>query len=236
MVALRDYYIDSTYSAVKTSGTPAQRKFLDRYAQSRQEAIDLGGELGNLLSSVNTNGVVGQIKTAIALIKLNVSPVITLGLPFGGDNHNDTTLSDEVSETIQSVKDIATLWSELKAAGLQDRVNFASINVFGRTLRRVSTGGRTHHAQHHTTIAFGSNIKGGVVGGYTPIKSTGISELKAAAIKSTTGGTTGGTDIPYEHGLASVGKTLAYAAGVSTARINARIDPDVGKVISGGLV
>jgi hypothetical protein len=235
MIALRSRFLDKTYQEIKTNGTPAQKKFLDNYALSRQEAAQVGGELGALLADVDGDDPLNQVRAAVALIQLNIAPVVTLGLPFGGDNHQDTDLDDEVTETTASIATLAFLWDRLKAAGLQDKVTFATLNTFGRSLVRSTSGGRNHNGLHHTMCVFGSSIKPGVVGGIAPTTSTGsIQEFRAASINSVTGGTSGATDVPYEQSLAAVGKTLAKAVGVSDAKIELRIS--TGKIISGALV
>ena len=124
MIAMRDRFIDKAYSDLKVTGTPAQRKFFDQYAISRQSAGTMGNALGDLLSSVTSDAPIDQAKVAVAFLQLGIAPVISLGLPFGGDNHSDSDLLDEVTETNESVAVIAALWGYLKAAGLQDRVQF----------------------------------------------------------------------------------------------------------------
>jgi hypothetical protein len=197
----------------------------------------MGNQLGALLSDVTSNNPVDQIRVAVAMIQLKIAPVITLGLPFGGDNHSDTDLSDEVGETTSSVALINTLWSSLKSANLQNQVTFATLNTFGRSLRRTSEGGRSHNSEHHAMCVFGPNIKAGVVGGCAPTNTSGaVSDMRAAAINSSTGGISGATDIPFEQTLASVGKTLIKAVGISDARLEVRTDKAIGKVITGALI
>jgi hypothetical protein len=237
MIALRNRYLDQTYKTLKTQGTPAQRRFLDQYAISQQEATTMGSGLGDLLSGVTSNNADGQIKAAVALLKLNIAPAVTLGFGFGGDNHFDSDLEDEVTATTSGVAAIGKLWAELKTQGLQDKTTFATLNVFGRSLRRASSGGRNHNGNHHCMVVFGPNIKAGVVGGFKAINAaSSTTDMKAAPINSVTGGTGGITDIPFEHTLASVGKTLIKAVGISDTRLNLRVDGKVGKVISGALI
>ncbi|WP_394201393.1 DUF1501 domain-containing protein [Marinagarivorans algicola] len=235
MVAMRDQFIDQTYADIKTRGTAAQRAFLDRYAISQQEAQALGDSLGGLIEDIDDNSTADQAKMAAALIQLKVSPVITLGFDFGGDNHNDADLAREVSETTQTIDALKVLWQKLVAAGIEDQVAFASMNVFGRTLLRSASGGRDHNGRHHAMYVFGANIKPGVIGGLeTYIGRRGTTDFSATAIHSAGGAARGNADIPYEETLSAVGKTLAAAVGVPTARINQRIDG--GKIITGGLV
>jgi hypothetical protein len=236
MVAMRDHFLDQTYQEVKATGTPAQRKFLDRYASSRQEAQTLGDSLGELLTDITGSGPADQAKMAAALIQLKVAPVITLGMPFGGDNHQDLMLEKEVDETITTIEAFKTLWDKLTFARVQNDVVFASFNVFGRTLKRASNGGRDHNGSHHCMYVFGSTIKAGVVGGLEAYQRRSGPEgidFKASAINAANGSTSN-PNIPFEQTLSSVGKTLATAVGIDAARITKRID--TGRVITGALV
>jgi uncharacterized protein (DUF1501 family) len=195
----------------------------------------MGDSLGELITDVDGNDASNQVKVAVALIQLNIAPVVTLGLEFGGDNHQDINLSNEVTETEQAMLALNTLWDRLKAAGLEDKVVFASLNTFGRTLIRNDTGGRNHRGSHHNMFVFGAAIKPGIVGGIEPnFKDGKIKSFQATGINSVTGSSTGNLDIEYEDTLVSVGKTLAKSIGVSEERINQRIDG--GKIITGALV
>jgi len=83
------------------------------------------------------------------------------------------------------VASIGKLWTELNAAGLQDRVTFATINVFGRTLSAAKGNGRgrTHHGDHHVAVLIGKPFKGGVVGGVEPADG----DYRATSIDATSG-------------------------------------------------
>ena len=229
MVNMRDRFIDQTYQQIKDNGTPAQKNFLDDYAISREAAKNVGDNLANLL-----NGSSDPARIAVALIQLNVSPLITVGLGFGGDNHRDGDLINEVDSTSDNaIPFINTLWNELKRANLQDSVVFSSLNVFGRTLVRNNDEGRDHNSEHHAMMAFGPNIKGGVVGGLEPYqRRRNQGDFKATAINSQTGGSAN-PDIPHEETFVSVGKTLAKAVGVSDEQIEKRFDG--GRIITGAL-
>lgn len=235
MVAMRDRFLDETYAEVKSNGTPAQKKFLDRYASSRQEAQKLGDSLADLITDINGNTPADQAKMAAALIQLKVSPVITLGMPFGGDNHQDTNLANEVDDTLATMDALKTLWEKLNFAGIASDVVFASMNVFGRTLLRAPNGGRDHNGSHHCMYVFGPTINAGVIGGIeTYQRRKDKIDFKAKRINSANGGTGNAADIPYEETLSAVGKTLAASVGVTDERINKRIDG--GKVITAALV
>ncbi|MEL7371664.1 MAG: hypothetical protein AAFN74_22260 [Myxococcota bacterium] len=215
VVRLRDATLDQIYRRVQTSGSAAQKAFLDRYALGRAQAAQLGDQLGPLLQNVDADGPVAQIRTAVALFRLRVTPVVVLQAPFGGDNHQDTQLANEVAQTIQSVETIRLLWTELVAAGLQDQVTFAYLDTFGRDLVRNSSGGRDHNRDHHTMLMFGPRIVPSVVGRLEPITNRNgtLRDFGVASINN----------IPKEQSLETAGKTLAKAVGLSDARINTRI-------------
>ena len=46
---------------------------------------------------------------AITLIQMNVTPVIAIHIPFGGDNHRDVGLATETAQTVSGVATIAAL-------------------------------------------------------------------------------------------------------------------------------
>ena len=127
--------------------------------------ISRGGLQIRPTDPANRDSPTDQVIAAVALIKLKVAPVITIHLPFGSDNHNDSDLTVEAQETVDSIGVLGTLWSELTTAGLQDQVTFASLNVFGRTLKRNAGGGRNHNQNHHVMALFGKHVQGGVIGG-----------------------------------------------------------------------
>src|SRR5260370_40492949 len=80
---------------------------------------------------------------------------------------------------------------------MQDRVTFAMMNVFGRTLSAShgATNGRNHHGDHHVTVLIGKPMKGGVVGGLEPANN----DYRATSIDSRSGGAGagGGGRIPF---------------------------------------
>ncbi len=234
MIKARDHFVDRNYRSIKNNGTPAQKKFFDRMVQSRQTAATVSEELSSRVSGINGDDPTNQAKMIVALIQVNVAPVYTFGIPFGGDNHQDNDLSDEVQETTKAMEYIETLWKELKSAGKQNDVVVTSLNPFGRTLLRNSRGGRDHNGLHHGMFVFGQDIKPGIVGGLEPVRTGGkVTEFKASAIQSNTGKARANGDIPFEETLVSVGKTLAKAVGISDARIEKRLDG--GKIIKGAL-
>lgn len=237
MVGLRDKFIDNAYRTVKSSGTPAQMRFLERYAASRVQAATIGDSLGDLISDIRSNDAIDQMRVSVALMRLNITPVVTMGLPFGGDNHSDPDLARETDETESAIPALTELWNKLSEApdGLINRVTFASLNTFGRGL--LGENGRNHNENHHTMLVCGSGIRGGVVGGIEPIyRSDGrVEDFKATSIDSSSGASVrnNGGDIAFDDTFASVSKTLAHSLGIPESIVNERIEG--GTIIKGAL-
>jgi hypothetical protein len=162
---------------------------------------------------------------------MNVSPVVSIHIPFGGDNHTDTALAKESSDTIAGVATIGKLWTQLNAVGLQDRVTFATLNVFGRTLSAKNGNGRDHHGDHHVAVLIGKPFKGGVVGGVEP----NDGDYSATSIDATTGNAVPGDggNIPFSETLSAMGKTLGVGCGVDGVFLDQSIRG--GKVVAGAL-
>ena len=166
---IRDADLDRINAWFKQNGSSAQRDFLDRYATSQQQARSISQSLLNTLANITDNSPNSQVAAAVVLIQMNVSPVVSIHIPFGGDNHTDTSLATETKQTVAGVTAIGNLWTQLNAAGLQDRVTFAMMNVFGRTLNAAkNANGRDHQSDHHVTVLIGKPFQGGVVGGLEP--------------------------------------------------------------------
>jgi hypothetical protein len=229
---LRDSALDEMHLLLKERGTKAQKLYLDSLALSRQQARTLGSDLLDMLAAIRTNAAEGQVTAAVALIKMNVSSVITIRIPFGGDNHTDDgLLRSEVPQHDSGIKAIAQLMEALRVAGLQDQVTFAAYNVFGRTLKKNGTAGRDHWGSHHATVMMGAGLKAGVVGGLEPK----AADYYATPIDSRTGaGVAGGGDIPFAETLAAMGKTLGASLGLDREALDRHIAG--GKVVTAALV
>ncbi len=224
LTALRDQEIDALYGDLRANGSRVQRQFLDRYALGREQVRKLGDELATLLARLpldptDKDSPTDQIVAAVALMKLKVAPVVTIHLPFGGDNHNDSDLTAERDQTVGSMATLTTLWNELTAQGLQDQVSFASLNVFGRTLKRNASGGRNHNQNHHVMMMFGKNVRGSVIGGAVPL----AGDFAASAIDSKTGAASANGDIDPLSSLESAAKTLYTALDLPAAGMEKRI-------------
>jgi len=229
--ALYTQTMDALYQNLKQNGTRAQRSFLDQHALSRSEAIAIGDGLGDLLDDIDGDDFDNQLKTAIALIRLRVAPVITVRHEFSRDNHQDSTLEDEATRTLRSLNALANYWDALENNGLTDQVNFATLDVFGRTPHRSTrNGGRDHFNQMTLGLVHGSDFKGGMIGGLRAIMRRGNERPVATGINSQTGGSAS-ADIPAGSTLAAYGKTIMKAAGIADERLAIRVPS--GKVVEG---
>jgi uncharacterized protein (DUF1501 family) len=217
--SLRDKDLDRLNAVFKAHGNNEQRKFLDRLAQTQGEARGISQQLLENLAAITANDANNQVLAAVTLIKMNVTPVVSLRIPFGGDNHTDTDLVNETKQTIAATGSIALLMQKLTELGLQDRVTFAAMNVFGRTLAKKGTKGRDHLANHHATVLIGKGFRGGVVGGLAPK----AGDYAALPIVSATGLGDAAGDIKFEETLGAMGKTLGTALGISRPALDENI-------------
>ena len=208
---LRDSSLDQMYAVLKEHGTAAQRRYLDNLVGSRQQARSLSDSLLSSLDSITTNDADGQITAAVTLVRMNVSPVVVIHIPFGGDNHSDPGLvKSEVPQTETGVQQIGSLMTTLQQNNLQDQVTFGMYNVFGRTLVKKGTTGRDHWASHHTTVMIGKAIRAGVTGGLEPK----AGELLAVAVEFKTGqGGSGGGDVSFADTLGAEGQGRLAGVG-----------------------
>ena len=218
--------LDALY---RGSATKEQKAYLDSLIVSRTELAGIQQNLLTALNGIKDNSVASQIAAAIVLFQMKVTPVVAIHIPFGGDNHNDTALAGEAKQTVSGVASIASLMSQLTAAGLQDQVSFISLNVFGRTLNQSNTNGRNHNQNHQVSLAIGKPFRGGIIGG---VAIQG-SDYGALAIDSTSGAGMAGADIPQTETLSSFGKTVLAAVGVDAGTIDKQIS--YGKVVKGAL-
>jgi hypothetical protein len=231
LAQLRDQSMDLLHARLKTSGSPAQRSFMDNLAISRAQARGISDTLVNNLAAVQDNDVSGQILGAATLIAMNVTPVVVIRVPFGGDNHGDPQLINETEQTQSGIDAIGALMQTLRQYQLEDRVTFATLNVFGRTLQQLGTSGRHHWADHQVSLLIGKTVRAGVVGGVVPGP---LQDYTALPIDSTTGLGTPDGDVSVPQTLGSFGKTLASAVGVSKDIVERDIGQ--GKVISAALM
>ena len=226
---VRDDTLSKIDDIYRNSATPAQSKYLDSLITTRQQVRNINTSLLDLLSGIPDNSVKSQIDVAIALIQMNVSPVIVVHIPFGGDNHVDAALTRETTEHLTGVASINYLMTQLQAKNLQDSVLFMSLNVFGRTIGANTIGGRNHNENLQTSITIGNTFKAGMVGAVMPV----AGDYGAAPISSSSGAGGSGGDIAPADTLASFGKTMMAGLGLDTTAIGSLVSS--GTVIQGAL-
>jgi len=233
---LRDADLDRVNAILKVSGTDAQKQYLDQYATSQTQARQIPQDLQSLLADISGNDPDDQATAAAILIKMKVSPVIVMHIPFGGDNHSDDGLANEAKQTVTGVATINGLLATLAKLGIADQVTFATLNVFGRSLVQGGDQGRSHWSNHHTAVVIGKPFKSGVIGGLVPIGE----DLGASGIDSATGAASSSGDIQVGDTLPSFAKTLGRGLGVPQDYLDENIrggsGVGAGKTVTGALV
>jgi Protein of unknown function (DUF1501) len=235
---IRDQSLGKLNELAKTSGSNVQKQFLDTMATSRNQVRQLAEALSTTLNAITSDDVKGQGLAAAALISANVTPVVTMHIGFGGDNHTDTDLAAEATQTVSGVAGIQSLMDALAALGLQDKVTFATMNVFGRNLNGIAkTDGRTgrdHYGNHAVTVMIGKNVKAGVYGGVAQGSSAAY---LASAIDSATGAPNPAGDIPVAQTHVSAIRTLGVALGIPEDQLNTDFTAMAGgKVIKAAVI
>jgi hypothetical protein len=226
---LRGATLDRLYDLYKRDATTAQRQYIDSLATSREQVRDIKQELLQALSTIRDNGADAQVLAAITLIRMKVSPVVTIHVPFGGDNHRDVDLAQETAQTISGVATIASLLEQLERAGLGDKVTFMTLNVFGRTLGPGHENGRHHNANHQVSLAIGKALRGGVVGAVGRV----APDFGALAIDSKTGAGRADGDIRPLDTMASFAQTMLAAVGGDPSVVTS--PNQTGKVVASAL-
>jgi hypothetical protein len=213
--SLRDTALDELNALAKQGGNPIQQGFLDSLANSQRQVRQLAEQLETTLSAITADDLNGQALAAAALIAANVTPVVTVHIPFGGDNHSDQDLQSEVDQHVTGVQGIQAVMDALAMLSLTDKVTFATLNVFGRNLNGISKvesrSGRDHYGNHSVMMMIGKNIKPGVVGGVSKANS---GSYVAADIDSATGMVAAGGDIPAAETHVAAARTLGAALGI----------------------
>lgn len=218
--SLRDDTLNRLNETLKQNRaqTSAERAFLDNMVLSQSDLRKMIDKVQSDLGTINGDDAGNQVTAAALLIKMNVAPVVTIHLPFSGDNHADSNFQNEATQTNASVNHIKNLMSKLKNYELQDKVTFATLNVFGRQFNEVN--GRGHNASHSVSLMIGKGFKGGVVGGIVP-------GGHAADIDPATGQAAVGGDLPSTDTLASVAKTLGRGIGLTDSQLDDQITSGV---------
>jgi hypothetical protein len=227
---LRDKTLNSLYDLYKNGASPAQQQYIDSLVTSQQQVRNIKQSLLSALSSISDNTQDSQVAAAITLIQMNVSPVISIHIAFGGDNHRDIGLATETTETVAGVATLGSLMQQLQSAGLQDKVTFMSLNVFGRTLGAGNTDGRQHNPNHHVGLAIGSALKGGVYGAVAPVGA----DYGATPMSSKTGAGGSSGDIQAADTLAAWAMTMLSAVGADPSVITSPVG--TAKTVTAALV
>ena len=226
-----EHTIDSIYNEVKQNGTPAQLRYLDAHASSRSQAVALGDELGELLTNVTSDSRSDQIDAAVAMLKANLATVVVIRYSYSSDNHSDPSLRGEVDLTIEHLNTLTNLWNLLKDQELENQINYANYDIFGRTFLRNSQGGRDHHRSSCVNMMIGSNIKPGVIGGLEALTNDNLI-ASATGINSNTG-LSENPDITNNETLLAYARTLMSSVGISEERLDVRLP--AGKTVFGAM-
>jgi hypothetical protein len=163
---------------------------------SQQQVRALNQEVLGKLANLSTDPVLAQITAAVTLIQLQVSPLISIHIPFGGDNHSDAGLVNEATQTVSGVGYIVSMLQALQNAqdahgvSLQDQVMFMTLNVlvknsfgddYGATSIDSTTGASNGDvAATDTLAAFGMTMLKAVGGDPTIITSQTGKPIAAA--------------------------------------------------------
>jgi hypothetical protein len=206
---LRDRSLAQIYDVYKSDATPAQRRYIETMITSERQARAIEQRLLEQLHAITDDGPASQILAALTLFQMNVTPVVAVHIPFGGDNHRDPGLTDEATQTVSGVASIVALMEKLAAAGLEDRVSLVTLNVFGRTMGPLTTSGRQHNPNHQVSLTIGQPFRGAVIGGVGPV----APDFGALPIDSKTGEGTASGDIAPKSSLAAFGCTVLSAVG-----------------------
>jgi hypothetical protein len=218
--ALRDDTLNELNRALQKdrAETSVERAFLDNMVLSQSDLRKMVDQVQSDLSTIDGDDPGNQVTAAALLIKMNATPVVTVHLPFSGDNHSDANFANEATQTTASVNNIKSLMTKLKSYGLQDKVTFATLNVFGRQFGEVN--GRGHNASHSVALMIGKAFKGAVIGGIVP-------GGHAADIDPDTGEAVEGGDLAATDSLAAVAKTLGRGLGLTDAQLDDQITAGV---------
>ena len=101
--SMRDQDLNRLNALFKETGNTAQKAYLDRLATSQTQVRSISQNLLDNLSSIVNDTAEGQIIAAASLVAMKVAPVVSLHLPFGGDNHTDNNLQNEANQTSASI-------------------------------------------------------------------------------------------------------------------------------------
>ena len=243
----RDMDLDNLNNLIKSEypANSVQSQFLDALATSQTQVRSLASQLATTLGNITANDTNGQLWAAGALIAAKVTPVVTVHISMGGDNHSDSNLQAESDQHVSGVTAINKLLMPdtsngvLASLGLLDNVTFAFWNVFGRNLAGISKvtsrTGRDHWGNHNVSVMIGKNFKSSVVGGVTA-DSNNDGGYAASGIDSSTGASNNSGDIPQNQTMVAAAKTLGAGLGIpDSVQTGDWISSAGGKIVTGAL-
>jgi hypothetical protein len=203
----------------KSAGSPAQKAYIDSMTNSEADLMKAvtSAAVSNL-SKIADDTANSQLQAAIILFQLNITPVVSVHLDFGNDNHFDTDLVTEATATMGMLQVPSAKGSGFAGTGgalgnfvdyldstsdtingtaMKDMVTLMTLNVFGRTFvvnspTSLATSGRNHNFQYQGSLVIGKGFKGGVVGGLAAAPYFGQFDYGAANIDPNLG-TPGGS-------------------------------------------
>lgn len=246
--SMRDSTLAQLSSIYGATATKAQKAYLEALLTSQQQVRSINQALLAQLNSITDNTVGSQITAAITLIQMQVTPVIAIHIPFGGDNHSDPLLATEGLQTagltaqgktaVTGVPAIVQLLQALDANNdmsgnaLSKSTSFMTLNVFGRTLVQTGTTGRQHNPNHQVSVVIGTPFQSKIIGGVVSLGTT-AKDYSCLPLDSTSGAGTTSGDVKTTDTLASFGKTMLAAVGVDSDTIASSVNG--GTVIAGAL-
>ena len=217
--AMRDTELSKLNDLAKSDGTDVQKQFLDALANSQTQVRQLADTLATTLNAITTDDIKGQALAAAALFSAKVTPVATIHIGFGGDNHSDQDLKAEADQHVSGIAGIQAVMDAMASLNLADNVTFATMNVFGRNLNGISKvtsrAGRDHYGNHNVGVLIGKNIAPSVIGGITMASGGYV----AAAINSADGTASTSGDIPASESMVAMARTLGVALGIPAAAL-----------------
>jgi hypothetical protein len=232
LLMARDATLKSLNSVYLKTASPTQADFVQSLVMSEAQVRALPDALLSSLNQIATikNDPVGQqIIAAIVLIQMKISPLVSIHIPFGGDNHHDLGLATEAAQTQSGLTSLNSLVTQLgtnmmpnTSTPLSDLVTIMSLNVFGRTLNDTNTDGRQHNLNHQVSFVIGKPFAGGVWGGIGPV----AGDYGCIAIDPTTGAGvapgTSGSIAPVDT-LTAFAMTMAQGVGIEPSIVQSSI-------------
>jgi hypothetical protein len=245
LLKVRDETLSQMNSVYLKTASPAQSDFIQALVTSEGQVRELPDQLLSQLSQITSPTYKGdpvgqQFIAASVLIQMKITPLVSIHIPFGGDNHHDQGLATEAAETQSGLTSLAQLVTMLQttmmpgtSTPLSDLVTVMSLNVFGRTLNGMSTNGRQHNLNHQASFVIGKPFKGGVWGGIGPVGG----DFGCLAIDPTTGAGVAegaaGSIAPVDT-LTAWAMTVAQGVGISPSIVQSSISSASQYQLEGG--